>query len=111
MMFVVVLCLALWLVCLCQCLHDNVSKHDFKLCSLTVRSINNKTLCKNAQDDGSGLQCSKSGDGNVWLSSQVWLLKYIIWLSLKYIYKYFAFMVPRVKKVPDPAQMNRDRLI
>ena len=28
-----------------QCLHNNVSKHDFKLCSLNVRSINNKTLC------------------------------------------------------------------
>ena len=28
-----------------QCLQNNVSKHDFKLCSLNVRSINNKTLC------------------------------------------------------------------
>ena len=25
--------------------HNNVSKHDFKLCSLNVRSINYKTLC------------------------------------------------------------------
>ena len=28
-----------------QCLYNNVSIHDFKLCSLTVRSINNKTRC------------------------------------------------------------------
>ena len=28
-----------------MCLQNNVSKHDFKLCSLNVRSINNKTLC------------------------------------------------------------------
>ena len=28
-----------------QCLKTDVSKHNFKLCSLNVRSINNKTLC------------------------------------------------------------------